>query len=180
MNQRQFTSTRLRWPRMFRPHIVLTAALIASVGLLGSAGKSEYRGGQLPQPGPPHGSNCLTYEPVTVELTGTILRKTFPGAPNYESIAKGDAPEVEWLLMLSSPVCVNADAADPDIYPARRNVREIQLAFPDAKTYERQKNLVGKSVTAKGTLFGSHTGHHHTAVVLTVTALIKAGAHSSN
>ena len=126
------------------------------------------------------GSNCLAYEPVTVELTGTILRKTFPGPPNYESVARGDAPEVHWLLELSSPICMTADAADPDIYPARRNVREIQLAFPDAKTYERQKNLVGKSVTAKGTLFGSHTGHHHTAVVLTVTGLIKAGAHSSN
>jgi hypothetical protein len=160
--------------------ILLIAALFASLVSPGFGGRFEFLSGHAAQVPAEKASGCLAYEPVNVELTGTILRKTFPGPPNYESVARGDTPEVHWLLELSSPICMTADAADPDIYPARRDIREIQLAFPDAKTYAREKNLVGKSVVAKGTLFGSHTGHHHTAVVLTVSSLSKAGVHSPN
>jgi hypothetical protein len=177
VSQRQLELTRIRLPRMFRLHITLITTLLVSLGLPGFAGQSEFPSGHLQHVTPRQASGCLAYEPVNVELTGTIIRRTFPGPPNYESVAQGDKPEVYWLLVLSSPICMTADEADPDIYPARRNIREIQLAFPDAKTYERQKNLVGKGVIAKGTLFGSHTGHHHTAVVFTVTTLSKVGVH---
>jgi hypothetical protein len=180
VNGRQLRSTRLRLRRMFRVSILLMAALFAGLVSPGLAGRFGFLNGQAAQAPSQKVSGCLAYEPVSVELTGTILRKTFPGPPNYESVARGDTPEVHWLLELSSPICMTADAADPDIYPARRDIREIQLAFPDAKTYERQKNLVGKSVIAKGTLFGSHTGHHHTAIVLTVSTLSKAEVKSPN
>jgi hypothetical protein len=44
---------------------------------------------EVAQPGELH------YGPE-VQLTGTINQEKFPGPPNYESIAKGDAPEDYW------------------------------------------------------------------------------------
>ncbi|HEY1470325.1 MAG TPA: DUF4431 domain-containing protein [Candidatus Acidoferrum sp.] len=117
---------------------------------------------------------CLLYEPSVVQLRGTIIRKTFPGPPNYESVERGDKPEVYWLLVLSEPICVEQDSKDPDLNPAQGDVRRIQLVFLDAKAYQTDKELVGKKVIASGTLFGEHTGHHHTPVLLTVKTLKKA------
>jgi hypothetical protein len=37
--------------------------------------------------------------------------------------------------------------------------------------YTQHKSPVGKRVIAIGTLFGEHTAHHHTPVVLTVRTL---------
>ncbi len=33
-----------------------------------------------------------------VALRGKLIRHTFPGAPNYESIENGDYPEARWVL----------------------------------------------------------------------------------
>jgi hypothetical protein len=33
---------------------------------------------------------CLHFDPAVEELVGTMVRKTVPGPPNYQSIAKGD------------------------------------------------------------------------------------------
>jgi len=138
---------------------------------------------QVNAPSPPEASPgttqnppvCLSYEPSVVRLTGTIIRKTFPGPPNYESVEQGDSPEVAWLLVLSKPICVEKDAKDPDLNPAQKDIRKIQLVFRDSTAYKNQKDLVGKGVIARGTLFGAHTGHHHTPVLLTVSTLTKAG-----
>src|SRR5215470_13099408 len=105
-------------------------------------------------------AGCLPYEPSVVELTGTLIRETFPGPPNYESAQHGDAPEVYWLLRLSRPICVDADKTEPGLNPEQKDVRRIQLVFSDAKVYKTQRALLGKGVLARGTLFGAHTGHH--------------------
>lgn len=117
--------------------------------------------------------DCLSYEPSIVRLTGTIVRETFLGAPNYASVEHGDKPEVYWLLNLSRPICVRADETEP-LNSEQKDVLRIQLVFPDASVYKTKKELVGKNVVAEGTLFGSHTGHHHTRVLLTVRNLRKA------
>jgi hypothetical protein len=54
------------------------------------------------------------YEPVVVKLTGIIKIETFPGAPNYESIAKGDVVELGHYLLLSHPIDVIKTAQDSD------------------------------------------------------------------
>ena len=51
-------------------------------------------------------SECLSYEPSVVTLSGTLVRKTFPGPPNYDSVKKGDKPETVWFLDLREDVCV--------------------------------------------------------------------------
>ncbi|SRR5579872_805547 len=115
-------------------------------------------------------SKCLSYEPAVVTLSGTLVRKTFPGPPNYESVKKGDKPETSWFLDLPESVCVNEDKADPDRNPKQSAVREIQLVL-QPQQYAQHKSLVGTRVSATGTLFGEHTGHHHTPVLLTVRTL---------
>ena len=117
---------------------------------------------------------CLSYEPSVVQLKGAIVRKTFPGPPNYENIERGDKAEEAWLLVLSEPICMRQDKKDPDLNPAQQDIRQIQLVFSDASPYKIHKELVGKKVVASGTLFGAQTAHHRTPVLLTVKTLATA------
>lgn len=113
---------------------------------------------------------CLQYEPAMVKLKGTLIRLTFPGPPGYENVRKGDRPETSWFLKLPYAVCVDQDNADPLINTAKRNIRRVQLVVSE-EMYRKYRNLVGHKVVATGTLFGEHTGHHHTPVLLTVSKL---------
>ena len=115
-------------------------------------------------------AGCLSYEPAVVTLNGILIRETFPGPPNYESVPQGDKPETYWLLDLARPVCVNEDKGEPDLNPMQKAVRRVQLVL-DPKAYERHKGLFGKRVVATGTLFGAFTAHHHSPVLLTVRTL---------
>jgi len=91
-------------------------------------------------------SHCLSYEPSVVQLKGTIVRKIFPGPPNYESIKRGDKAEETWLLVLSQPTCVQQDKKDLDLNPAQQNIRQLQLVFGDSKAHEIYKELVAKKL----------------------------------
>jgi len=119
---------------------------------------------------------CLAYEPVVVEIKGKIIRKTYPGPPNYESIKRGDRPEVAWLLVLSEPICMQEDEENPATNIAQTGISEVQMVFIEADAYKKYKSFVGSEqhVIATGTLFGSVTGHHHTFVLITVKSLSKA------
>jgi hypothetical protein len=89
---------------------------------------------------------CLQYE--TVSLTGTAIRQTYPGPPDYESISKGDEPRVIWVLLLEHGVC----AVDPDPrYPREYYEREVQLVMQQEQR-EQYKSLLGKKVTVTGKL----------------------------
>jgi hypothetical protein len=46
---------------------------------------------------------CLDYGGEMVALTGKLHRATFPGRPDYESIADGDEPETGFYLTLAAP-----------------------------------------------------------------------------
>jgi len=96
--------------------------------------------------------------------------RPFGGPPNYHDIRKGDEAETYWLLNLDSPICVNEDKAEPDLNQAQKNVRRVQLVL-DQGAYEEFKAQLGSRVVATGSLFGAHTGHHHTPVLLRVNSL---------
>jgi hypothetical protein len=59
-----------------------------------------------------------TYSPLKLDLEGTLSKYTAPGAPNYESVEKGDAAESVFILTLDDTICVgrgptsDVDAAD--------------------------------------------------------------------
>jgi hypothetical protein len=74
-------------------------------------------------------SECLSYEPSVVTLSGTLVRKTFPGPPNYDSVKKGDKPETGWFLDLPENVCVKEDKVEPDLNPKQSGIHEIQLVL---------------------------------------------------
>ena len=115
-------------------------------------------------------AGCKSYGPASVSLHGTLLEKTFPGPPNYKDVHKGDTPETFWLLKLDSPICVAQDKSEPDLNPEQKDVREVELVLSNDQA-RRVNHRLNDRVVATGTLFGAHTGHHHTPVVLTVTYL---------
>lgn len=114
---------------------------------------------------------CLRYEPAVVALSGTLVRKTFPGPPNFESVEAGDRAETGYYLQLASGICTRAakddDSGDHD------GVKEIQLVLSGPQ-YEALRPKLGARVTLTGSLFEAHSGHHHTPVLLMVRE--KAGS----
>lgn len=122
----------------------------------------------------------LSYEPKVVSLTGTIVPETFPGPPNYSSVAEGDKAEEYWILHLKKAIEVQADKGSDSFNEAEQNVTRIQLIMsdsgkyktPEAK-YKAWKPLIKKGVivVATGTLSHSNNGHHHTKVLMDVSDL---------
>jgi Domain of unknown function (DUF4431) len=106
-------------------------------------------------------ADCLPHEPASVLLMGKLQRRTYPGPPNYESIAKGDAPETGFYLLLPKAVCTAGD----DFVDPQKDVRLVQLVLTK-QGYEQLRPYLGRSVHLRGTLFGAHTGHHHAPVLL--------------
>lgn len=91
-------------------------------------------------------ASCLQYGAVT--LTGTLVRQTYPGPPDYEDITKGDEPRVIWVLLLESGIC----AIDPDArYPREHYQREIQLRVRSDQ-YTRYRPLLGRRIDVVGNL----------------------------
>lgn len=124
----------------------------------------------VPNPTRPTEDGCFKYDSDIVKLNGTISTHVFPGPPNYESVAKGDAREQAWVLQLSKPICTSASV---DV-EAEKDVKDLQLVFPEGqKQYDEYRSLKGRRVVVTGTLFHAETGHHHTKVLLTVTDIKK-------
>ena len=117
---------------------------------------------------------CLSYEPAEVSLAGRISRQTCPGPPNYQSIRRGDRPEISWVLHLQRPVCVTGNTNE--FNEAEQRVTDLQLIL-EPEEYKRFSKFVGtkRSVTVSGTLTHAQTGHHHTSVLIDVSN-IKGGS----
>lgn len=120
------------------------------------------------------GIRSVNYEPKIERLSGVIVERSFPGPPDYNSIAEGDKKETCWLLKLREPVNVVADQSD-DFNEAEKNVKEIQLVL-EPPQYKLWRAVVGKAsiVTLSGTLFHAHTGHHHREILMAVQTLKKS------
>jgi hypothetical protein len=111
-------------------------------------------------------TDCLKYEPDVVALTGLLHRATFPGKPNFESVANGDEPETGFYLTLKQRICTQQDSG-PD-RQGHDAVTEVQLVLTPEQ-YDLLRPQIGKQVVLRGQLFSSFTGHHHTDVLLRVT-----------
>jgi hypothetical protein len=113
----------------------------------------------------PESAGCLQYD-VPVRLKGRIEEETFPGPPNYESIAKGDKPEAFWILSLDSPVCTVQNDALEERHES--NVQRVQLLVePDM--YGRYRSLLMNPLIVTGKLTPGENAHHHTGVLLSVS-----------
>lgn len=100
----------------------------------------------------PHAAEvqCLPLD-AHVTLSGFIVEGRFPGPPNYESIANGDADLVASFLQIPDALCLS-DYEVPTTL--------IQLACADADLPE------GEVVSVRGSLFSAHTGYHRSPVLL--------------
>ncbi len=112
------------------------------------------------------------YAPETVELKGKIEHQTFPGLPNYESIATGDSPERGLYLRLDNPINVIARKTDEDSNSQdEKTIKIVQLTIvAKDPTVERvlESAKKGSHFSLVGHLFHRLTGHHHARVLLEV------------
>ena len=113
---------------------------------------------------------CFRFEPAVSTISGTLVRKTYAGPPNYEDIKSGDRPETGWYVRLAAPICVTGTPGDEINGEDEGGVDLVQLVLMHDE-YKTRSGLVGKRVKVTGTFFRWHTGHHHTPVLLTVTRL---------
>jgi hypothetical protein len=119
----------------------------------------------------PVAASCLQWDVAGVTLNGNLTKQTFPGPPNYESIADGDAPEVYFILHLDRPICVSGkESLNGDVETT--GVEDVQLVFLGAVPASVSSE-VGKHVAVTGQLFLAQSGHHHTKVLFEVTPAAK-------
>jgi len=88
-------------------------------------------------------ASCVDYGPTS--LTGRIVRQTYAGPPDYESVTKGDQPIVIYVLQLDYTLCLN------DTQVVAKGIREMQLQWSGAGPGPLQ-DLLGRKVTATGEL----------------------------
>ncbi len=110
---------------------------------------------------------CVAYEPAETAITGKLIRLTFPGRPNFASVAQGDEAETHFYLIPVHPICTDGDADSATSYP-QHDVRLVQLVLEQGQ-YKELKGSLGKKVTLAGTLFAAHTAHHHAPLLLQVS-----------
>ena len=110
------------------------------------------------------GDTCHHYAPAPAALTGRLIRRTLPGPPNYQSIARGDRPEAVDLLILDAPICTIADYNGPNT-DSFKGQDTVQVRRAEA-TWRDVARLTGRHVTVTGTLAEWALGKDHTPVLI--------------
>lgn len=101
-----------------------------------------------------------------------MVRKTFPGPPNYESVADGDKAVTLFVLHLAQPTCFEPEDKTDSLYESAYDVADIQLVLTSEQAYAKLRPLLGKPVRLAGSAFGRHTGGHYTPVLLEKVELL--------
>jgi hypothetical protein len=111
------------------------------------------------------------YDTAGIELHGMLIERNVYGPPGYGETPAKDARERILILKLSTTISVeptaNAEANGSANLDAVKNVQEVQLFVPRSQAMNVRK-LVGRMVTAKGTLNESLTASQRTKVWLDV------------
>ncbi len=139
------------------------AILVAAVVLLAAAPRRA-PGQAVPlRPGARAGA-CLAQEPDTVRMSGIVSRRTYPGAPRYRSVRRGDARDVGYYLDIGPAVCARAGDGT---HPARTGVRRVRLVL-DSAGIAVLRPVVGQHVVLRGTLSSAVPRHEHAPLLLRV------------
>ena len=112
--------------------------------------------------------DSLSYGPAIVTVSGVVVRDTFPGPPNFESVSRGDEAEAYWVLELAMPVYVRPSSDEG----AEDSVSRMQLVFKDVADYDKYRLLLGNGVNVTGTLMHAMSAHHHTKVLIIVKNMV--------
>jgi len=112
--------------------------------------------------------SCYHYRPASVSLTGRLMQRTLPGPPNYQSIKRGDRPQVVDLLILEAPICTIADYKDSPNTDAFQGQDTVQVRRAEA-TWREVRRLSGGRVVVTGALAEWALGPDRTPVVIDPT-----------
>ena len=100
-----------------------------------------------------------------ITLRAKLIRHTFPGTPNYESIEDGDMPETRWILEVPSSEIrrlIESNYLTEDLYyPDKKGWIQL-IAVGDE---ESPLPLLNKQVIVQGYL-GTLISHIHTPATL--------------
>jgi hypothetical protein len=99
-------------------------------------------------------ASCLDYGPMS--LTGRVVRQTYAGPPDFESVTKGDQPIVIYLLQLDYTLCIVESQL------LAQNTREVQLEWRAGDPAA----LLGKKVTVIGELIRGEARHDKRVVMV--------------
>jgi hypothetical protein len=121
--------------------------------------------GAQPLARPSVADSCYHYRPASVSLTGRLIQRTLPGPPNYQSIARGDRPQVVDLLILDAPICTIPDYKDSPNTDAFQGQDTIQVRRAES-TWREVRRLSGRRVVVTGTLAEWALGPDRTPVVI--------------
>jgi hypothetical protein len=111
--------------------------------------------------------SCLQYGPI--RIPGTLVRQTYAGPPDYESVTKDDEPRTIWILQLDQSICVDANRR----YPREIVQLEIELALAPEQ-YREYRSLLGQKVMVTGEL--RHGGaDYQKRLVITPSEIQKTG-----
>jgi len=100
-----------------------------------------------------------------ISLRGKLIRHTFPGVPNYESIEDGDYPEIRWVVEVTGAEIarlIGLNYFTENLYSPDQE-GWIQLIAPD--NIESLLPFLNKQVVVKGYL-GTLISHIHTPVTI--------------
>lgn len=113
-----------------------------------------------------------------VVLKGKLIFKLFPGPPEYSSIEGGDRADYCWILRLESPslhlalaTSVLELASRLEGIENRSNYDNVFLSLDEGMEkfcYEHRD----QHVTVEGYLFGAHTVHHYTSILMDVKKIL--------
>jgi hypothetical protein len=99
-------------------------------------------------------ASCLDYGAMS--LTGRVVRQTYAGPPDFESVTKGDQPIVIYLLQLDYTLCIVESQL------LAQNTREVQLEWRAGDP----ATLLGKKVTVTGELIRGGARHDKRVVMV--------------
>jgi S1-C subfamily serine protease len=111
----------------------------------------------------------VRYRSQTI-LRGRLTTEFHLGRPGYGESPELDELERPSILILDDPVTVlDEDTGDPeDIYShGRDSVDRVQMVW--RKKGPADVDVLGHGVEVEGELWPSHTGHHHTALLMDVS-----------
>jgi hypothetical protein len=111
---------------------------------------------------------CVEYG--SVSLVGTLVRQTYAGPPDFESVTKGDEPQVIWILQLDERTCVYSQSREAREYEQH----EVQLQW-NGKQPTNYLKLLGKRLVIDGALIRGGA-QHDKRLVLIVSQVREAAA----
>ena len=133
----------MRWPALF----VFLAAIVCLAGCR-DIPRDDITGSQ------------------NVCASGYIVRRIFPGPPEFTSIAQGDRPSECWVLIADQPVKNTAPTQFGQPIPAE-GVKELQLFLNDDQ-YSEKSPLFGKHVEIRGICSWAAVGGNYTPLLIEV------------